>query len=60
MPSVTSKVLPMSPVHLLPMSPVYTPLFAKGDVNPPMLIRFKRMRFGQEWVELISSGSRDP
>ena len=29
MPSVTSKVLPMSPVHLLPMSPVYT----KGDTG---------------------------
>ena len=24
MPLVISKVLPMSPVHLLPMSPVYT------------------------------------
>ena len=30
MPSVTSKVLPMSPVHLLPMSPVYTPFVKRG------------------------------
>jgi hypothetical protein len=22
----------MSPVHLLPMSPVYTPLFSKGEI----------------------------
>ena len=30
MPSVIEKVLPMSPVHLLPMSPVYTPFFKGG------------------------------
>ena len=30
MPSVTSKVLPMSPVHLLPMSPVYTGYISTG------------------------------
>jgi hypothetical protein len=30
-----------------PLIPTPFPLFVKGDVNPLMLIRFKRIRFGQ-------------
>jgi hypothetical protein len=55
MPVVIEKVLPMSPVHLLPMSPVYT----KGDERGIFFAAFAPLReiFRFFWLRLSRAGS---
>jgi hypothetical protein len=59
MPVVIEKVLPMSPVHLLPTSPVYTPLFQRGKFRSRTTPLWKRgegvfgRSEGELWLELL-------
>jgi outer membrane protein TolC len=59
---VMEKVLPMSPVHLLPMSPVYTPLWqrgTKGGFSRHALVEYQKVREIRAERELLVTSLQD-